>query len=223
MLILALEFSSPVRTVAVLSSTGPSQPADLVQTVSDNGVRSMTPLSLVNAALNQAKISAQEVEMIAVGLGPGSYTGIRSSIALGQGWQLAQPVRLTGMSSVEALALQAQDNGWFGDVTVAIDAQRGEVYLARYGIERDRREIREPLHLAAQTQFQALAATSPGLFLGPEIVRWCAGGRLAYPRAMEVGRLASLTRAAPNPSRQLEPIYLRETTFVKTAARPQGH
>ena len=72
--------------------------------------------------------------MIAVGLGPGSYTGIRAAIAMAQGWQLARGVKLLGVSSAEALAAQAQAENIFGRVNLVIDAQRGEFYLATWEI-----------------------------------------------------------------------------------------
>ena len=46
----------------------------------------------------------EAIEAIAVGLGPGSYTGIRAAIALAQGWQLAREVKTLGVSSVAAMA-----------------------------------------------------------------------------------------------------------------------
>ena len=60
------------------------------------------------------------------------YTGIRSAISIAQGWQLARPIKLLGVSSADAVAAQAQTEGATGRVHVVIDAQRGEFYLAGY-------------------------------------------------------------------------------------------
>ena len=65
-----------------------------------------------------AKVERREIECIVVGLGPGSYTGIRGAIALAQGWQLASGVKLLGVSSVEGIAAQAQAEGIHGCVDV---------------------------------------------------------------------------------------------------------
>ena len=62
-------------------------------------------LALVERALAQANCRREEIAVVAVGLGPGSYTGIRSAIALAQGWQLGRGVKTLGISSVECLAL----------------------------------------------------------------------------------------------------------------------
>ena len=98
---LALEFSSSRRSVAVLVEgvmRGEAQEA---------GGRHTRAFALMDVALRAAKIEREEIELIAVGLGPGSYTGIRSAIAIAQGWQAAREVKLAGVNSVEAMASQA--------------------------------------------------------------------------------------------------------------------
>jgi len=89
---------------------------------------------MIEKVLATAKLEREEIEAIAVGLGPGSYTGIRAAIALAQGWQLARGVKLLGVGSVECLAAQAQAEKIFGRVNAVIDAQRGEFYSAVYEI-----------------------------------------------------------------------------------------
>src|SRR4051794_23641679 len=84
MKILALEFSSPVRSVAVGGDVPKHGYAE------EGGSRETKPFALINAALAQAEISREEIHCIAVGLGPGSYAGIRIAIAIAQGWQLAR-------------------------------------------------------------------------------------------------------------------------------------
>ena len=76
MKILAIEFSSDHRSVAVLD--GGQLLAE--QTVT-NG-RETAAVALIESALGQAKVERSAIECIAVGIGPGSYTGIRAAIAL---------------------------------------------------------------------------------------------------------------------------------------------
>ena len=90
--------------------------------------------------LREAGLEREQIEVIAVGLGPGSYTGIRVAISIAQGWQLARGVKLLGVSSAECLAAQAQAEKIFGRVNVVIDAQRNEFYLAAYEISSGRLE-----------------------------------------------------------------------------------
>ena len=46
---------------------------------------------LVEDALRQAQLDRAQIECLAIGLGPGSYNGMRLAIAVAQGWQLASP------------------------------------------------------------------------------------------------------------------------------------
>ena len=69
-----------------------------------------------------------EVEGFAVGLGPGSFTGLRAGLALVKGMALPNPRPLVGVSSLHALAAAAV--GHRGPVLPVIDAHKGEVYAA---------------------------------------------------------------------------------------------
>ncbi len=215
MKILALEFSSPQRSVAALE--GPAEPTPLrLGEVVETGARSLNALGMVEDALREAQLEREQIECLAVGLGPGSYTGIRAAIALAQGWQLASVqgvIKLLGISSVECLAAQAQAEGLLGRVTVAVDAQRNECYLAEYEIDASGRREVEPLRLASLVEVQARAQAG-GLLIGPEVRNWFPTGRVIFPRAAVLGQLA-LGRSDFVAGEQLEPIYLRETGFVK--------
>src|SRR2546423_15576836 len=139
MKILALEFSSPQRSVAVLARTHTSEQ---LREMLETGSRGSRAVSMIDEVLHAQRVEREEIECIAVGLGPGSYTGIRAAIALAQGWQLARPVKLLGISSVEAIAAQAQADGLTGLIHIVIDAQRNELYWAAYELnETNRREV----------------------------------------------------------------------------------
>jgi len=208
MTILALEFSSEQRGVA-LARAG----IVLSEAVESGGYRVTNAFGLTEKVLADAKVSRAEIEAIVVGLGPGSYTGIRAAIALAQGWQLARGVKLLGVSSADCLAAQAQAAMIFGRVNVVIDAQRGEFYLAGWEISaRERREIL-PLKIVAAADIEARQAAGE-ICLGP------GAERILFPTAAMAARLAA-GRVDFVAGEKLEPIYLRETTFVKapTAAR----
>jgi tRNA threonylcarbamoyl adenosine modification protein YeaZ len=173
----------------------------------------MQPLAMVEEALRQAGREREQVDCLAVGLGPGSYTGIRAAISLAQGWQLAREVRLLGVSTGEAIAVGAAAEGLAGSVGVVIDAQRGEFYLAGYELTDGSARLVTPLRLASKAEVQACADAGATL-IGPEVTKWFPAGRLVLPRAVTIARLAA-TRTDFLPGEKLEPIYLRETTFVK--------
>ena len=128
MKILALEFSSDRRSVAVVAN------GQLCAQAHEARARESHALALVNEALRAAGLEREQINCLAIGLGPGSYTGIRAAIALAQGWQLARDTEAIGVSSVECLAGQAHAEKMFGRVSMVIDAQRNEFYLARYEI-----------------------------------------------------------------------------------------
>src|SRR3974390_2127398 len=151
MKILALEFSSALRSVAVVEAKGKTVPLAVNEVVETGGIAGK-PLGMIEEALREAKLEREQIEMLAVGLGPGSYTGVRTAIALAQGWQLARGVKLVGIGSAECIVAEAQAEGIIGQVVVVIDAQRGEFYLAGYELSPTGwREI-EPLHLASAAE-----------------------------------------------------------------------
>jgi tRNA threonylcarbamoyl adenosine modification protein YeaZ len=212
MKILALEFSSPQRSVAVVQQRTDAEPLALGEAI-ETGARSTNALGLVEAALRQAQLDRTQIECLVVGLGPGSYNGIRLAIALAQGWQLARPVKLLGISTAECLAAEARAEGIFGRVQVVIDAQRGEFYLAGYDVSAEMSREVEPLRLATLPEVQACHQAG-GIIIGPEVTNWFPGSRVLLPRAATLGRLVQ-GRTEFVPGEKLEPIYLRATQFVK--------
>ena len=185
----------------------------LAEAVEQTGGRGTNALGLIGQVLAAAKISRAEIEAIAVGLGPGSYTGIRAAIAVAQGWQLAREVKLLGVSSAEALAVQAQAGKIFGRVNVVIDAQRNEFYLAAWEISERSRVAVTPLRLVTAAEMETRRADGETL-VGPE------QAAALFASAAMVARLA-VGRTDFTAGERLEPIYLREANFVKASpARP---
>jgi tRNA threonylcarbamoyladenosine biosynthesis protein TsaB len=208
MTILALEFSSDRRSVA-LARDG----IVLSEAVEQTGGRTTKAFGLIEKVLAEGKVSREAIEVIAVGLGPGSYTGIRAAISVAQGWQLAREVKLLGVGSMEALAAQAQAEKIFGRVNVVVDAQRGEFYLGEWEIAADALVEASPLRIVTGAEVSQRASAGKVL-IGPT------EERLMYPAAAMVARLAG-GREDFIPGDGLQPIYLRETTYVKApASRP---
>jgi tRNA threonylcarbamoyl adenosine modification protein YeaZ len=206
MKILALEFSSEQRSVAVLSSSDISE-------VVERGGRNTNAIGMIAEALRNAKVEREQIECLAIGIGPGSYTGIRVAIALAQGWQLARGVKLLGISSAESIAAQAREEGLRGLVQVVIDAQREEFYRATYELtEKSFQEI-APLRIVSMAELRE-GEQSGEVFAGPEVTRWFPDGKVTHSRAATLSKLAA-TRTDFVSGEKLEPIYLRQTTFVK--------
>ncbi|MGO9588004.1 MAG: tRNA (adenosine(37)-N6)-threonylcarbamoyltransferase complex dimerization subunit type 1 TsaB [Limisphaerales bacterium] len=212
---LALEFSSGQRSVAVVRH-GAGDASFVTSEVVETGAGGTRALGMIEGALREAGLEREQIDVIAVGLGPGSYTGIRAALSLAQGWQLAcrdGGMKLLGVSSAECVAAQAQAEKIYGRVNVVIDAQRNEFYLAAYEISASGRKEVEPLRILTRVEVESRAGAKESL-IGPEVTRWFPNGRMVFPRAAVLGQLA-LSRSDFVPGDKLEPIYLRETNFAK--------
>ena len=216
MKILALEFSSSQRSVAVVQSAATGHPphaAPSVSEVIETGGRETRAIGMIEAALRDGGLEREQIECVAVGLGPGSYAGIRAAIAFAQGWQLARKVKSLGISSVECIAERAFADAMRGGINIVIDAQRNEFYLGQYSLTETGWAELQPLRLATLAEVQQIEAAGQAL-IGPEVTKWFPSGRISFPRAAVLGQIA-LRRNEFMPGEKLEPIYLRETTFVK--------
>ena len=209
MKMLALEFSTERRSVALLD-VAPGVPRVLATSVSAD--RAVGGLRLVENVLNEARLTPADVSTLAIGLGPGSYTGIRVALAMAQGWQLGRAVEVRGVSTAACLAQQAAEQGRNGPHAVAIDAQRGEFYLGHWQLSHGGATATEPLRIVSRDEVQrVLDAGVP--VLGPDLTKLFPTAIDLAPEAATLGKLA-LTVAA-QPAEAWEPIYLREAKFVK--------
>ena len=89
-------------------------------------------LPMVEGVLSEAGIKLNQLDALAFGRGPGSFTGVRIGVGIAQGLALGANLPMIGISSLMALAegayrLQGQEN-----VLVAIDARMSEIYCAQY-------------------------------------------------------------------------------------------
>lgn len=217
MIWLALEFSSIRRSVAVLESHAGRHGARLLGCAAERRERSTRPFALIESALAAAGLEREAIERLAVGLGPGSLAGIRSAIAIAQGWRLARGVEATGVSTLEALALQSLEAGAKSPFHVAIDAQREELFLATFAADNGRPRATEPLRIVTPAEAREHPRPS-GWLAGPGLSSIMAGAVDLFPDAWAVGRIA--LREGENPANgPLEPIHPRVTGFVKGPQR----
>ena len=98
-------------------------------------------LPRIDAALAEHGLAPEDIACVAVGRGPGSFTGVRIAMATAKGIASALEVPLVGVSSLDAVAWNAWAAGERGPLSVVADAMRKEVYPVRYrlndtGIER---------------------------------------------------------------------------------------
>jgi tRNA threonylcarbamoyl adenosine modification protein YeaZ len=197
MIALALEFSSDRRSVAV------GRAGQLLAEVTHLGTVNTPVFALIAEALRQASVEREDVGQLVVGLGPGSYTGVRIAISAAQGWQLATGATCVGVNSLENLARSVTDR-----ILLAVDAQRGE--FASAWAEAGR--LLEPIRLRSKDEL--LGRLGLGEWVGgPDLERLLPGARPLFPTA--AGALALAVNAVAVPAETLTPSYLREASFVK--------
>jgi tRNA threonylcarbamoyladenosine biosynthesis protein TsaB len=129
---------------------------------------SETLLPLVETALHEAGLGFADLDGIAFGSGPGSFTGLRVACGVAQGLAFARDLPLLGVGTLEAMALESGGER----VIVALDARMGEVYVGFFERGEQQGEI---------------GVYSPQSVPLPESAGWlaCGNGLAAYPLLRE--------------------------------------
>lgn len=212
---LGLEFSSDRRSAAVWAPASASAPARFGCATQHTG-RATRAFTLIREALDEAEVTREEIERIAIGLGPGSATGIRTAIAIAQGWKLGRRVGLVGVSSLECLAARLQAEGGRGEVGAVVDAQRGEFHLVTYRLDAGGWRELTPLRLATAGDVQALLDAGTRI-VGPAASTFFPTATDADPDASTLARLGA-SREALADGAHLDAIHLRQPAFAKASA-----
>src|SRR4051794_1055161 len=180
LIVLALDTSTNRAAVALASDGSPPRvaPADPDR----RHGRGLIPA--ISALLKAEGLTARDLGAIAVGLGPGSYTGLRIGLTAAKCLAFAASKPLVGLDSLEAIARNAPGDAL--RVAVAADAQRGDAYVAEFARDREG----APLLRRRPTRIEPLGPCSlgrePGTpALGPALARlavdWPATLRLGPP------------------------------------------
>ena len=133
-------------------------------------------LSLAEAVLGAGGLDWPQVDQVAVGVGPGGYTGLRIGLATARGLVRACSADLVGVSTLRALAEPVDRAG----VAAVLDARRGEAFVAVY---RDGEELLAPC-VCSPSQVAALALTG-----GPETLA-VGDGAVRFRDLIEQGGIA---------------------------------
>ena len=129
MLILALDASTPVTTVALARSN--ARDREVLAEVSTTGRgASETLLPAVQAALELAGEALDSVGLALAGIGPGTFTGIRIAAATARALSAGTGMALARNSTLDALAAPALSCS--PDVLAVLDARRGQVFARRF-------------------------------------------------------------------------------------------
>ena len=192
MITLAIDTSTPRGSVAVFAY------GDLVFDESFTADRSHS--ASLFACLERARACTPRVHQVAIGLGPGSYAGIRIAIAAALGFELTLGAKLVGLPSVVAVDTQATEYLAIGD------ARRETFYFTRV---LDRVCVDGPRLMTEAELREALESfPSQPCFSGVPLAAF-PSAKVAPPSAVVLARLAAEGRSIVATG-DLEPIYLRE-------------
>ncbi|MGL5340116.1 MAG: tRNA (adenosine(37)-N6)-threonylcarbamoyltransferase complex dimerization subunit type 1 TsaB [Aeromonas veronii] len=191
-------------------------------------------LPMVQAVLEDAGISLSDLDAIAFGRGPGSFTGVRIGISVAQGLAFGAGVPLIGISTLAAMAQGAYRLDGAEQVLTAIDARMNEVYFGRYELIDGRMQlvgdevVSEPAALVdvrgklagpvtrVGTGFETYGETLSGL--ADEL----AESQVRFPAAEDMLPLARAAWLAGEavPVELATPVYLRDkVTWKKLPGR----
>ena len=130
MIVAGIDTATPATAAAVRLPDGSGVERRHDPAVGERPGHAPRLLALLEEALREAGVGWGDVGRLAVGIGPGGFTGLRIGIATARGLAQARGLELVGVGSLEALAAGAPAHD--GPVAAVLDARRGEAFLAVY-------------------------------------------------------------------------------------------
>lgn len=189
-------------------------------------------LVLCRELLDEAGFALRELDGIAFGAGPGSFTGIRIACGLAQGLALADDLPVVPVPTLEALAQAAWTAGGHASIVACLDARMREVYVAAYQRSGDGWAV---VAVPAVLLPSAVAGLGGSGWFGagngyaayPGLAAQLALGAVdatLHPSAQAVGELARKRFAdgAAVAAEDAMPLYVRHRVALTTAERDAG-
>lgn len=218
MRLLAMDTATSAITVAVAGGEGGEQ---VLASRSTTDARRHTELlaPLLLETLEAADTTTDQVTHVAVGTGPGPFTGLRVGLVTARTFAHARGIGVHGVCSLDALAAAAAADGHEGDLLVATDARRKEVYWARYrcvggtATPLDDPAVTRPADLPEEAR--ALPTVGRGPLLYPDLLPH--GSDVLDVDAAVLASVAA-TRIAEGAEMPVEPLYLRRPDAAAPSA-----
>lgn len=188
----------------------------------------------VKRVLEAARATWDDVEAIAVDIGPGSFTGLRIGLAFAKSVAFAAKKPLLGVPSLEVLAAQAVFAA--GTICPMLDAKRQNVYAALYQLEHGV-PVRRSDYLLSPVDEVLQGIQGPAIFLGDgcalyrdRIAERCPDAQVApselwLPKVATLARLgwSRFTQGHRDDAASLVPMYLyAQTCQIRLSDRPPG-
>lgn len=198
-MLLAFDTATPLVTVAL--HDGDDVVLELTAERTMKHAEQLAPL--VDRALTDVGLVRQDLTAIAVGVGPGPFTGLRVGLVTARTLAYVLEIPVYGVCSLDVLAVEAVASGAVDrDFVVATDARRKEVYLASYDVQGAR--LDGPLVARPADVGTDAPAVGPGAELYPEAFPHRVG-----PSAPSAGWLARAVTEELVELRDPDPLYLR--------------
>ena len=207
--ILAIEISTSQGQIAVLRGDETVFSTEFASQRSHNA-QMFAPLG------DALAVAGDSLDLIVVGTGPGSYTGVRIAIAAAQGVGLSRGVPVIGLPSI----LAAADAANLPSFCIVGDARRDSYFVAQV----ENGELSGDIQLIAYADMPAWldAQADAPIFTFEARVAENPRIRLTAPSALALVKLAgrhSFDEIGRRVALPLEPVYLREA-FITTPKRP---
>ncbi len=224
-IILAIETSSELASCALLSND------DSVISRESGGVRthSQSVLPMVQELLAQAGVRLGEVDAIAFGAGPGSFTGVRTACGVAQGLAFGADLPVLPLMTLEAMAEACRARSGATEVLAVLDARMNEVYWAQYRFDGRWQAVIAPVlsnpALVAPLPVANLAACGNGFAVYPDAfagrVFAAQADTTIVPHARDLARIGAVAFGAGQgvPAAQAQPLYLRNKVAYTSAER----
>ena len=217
MRLLAIETATPGSSVAVVEDRRTLAAASRI----DRMGHATFLVPAIDFCFDQVGWSPDDLDAVAVDVGPGLYTGIRVGLATAQGLAAAFGIPIIPVASVDALALEAKTGHRM--IWAVVDARRGEFAVARYrpvpgGVVREfSTELMSPEQLKASLESTGedclmvgeVDALPDGFFLGMHHVKT---GRPRFPYAVALAEIGAgkYDRDDYPPADDVRPNYMRD-------------
>jgi tRNA threonylcarbamoyladenosine biosynthesis protein TsaB len=170
--ILAFDTATPATAVALALADGSVATRRHEPAEGERPGHATQLLPLALELLDEAGIDWPALDRVAVGVGPGTFTGVRIGVATARALAQARELPLVGVSTLRALALGANPApAALGAVLAVLDARRGEAFAAAWGL--DGSELLAPAASAPEALAAAVSALpAPVLAIGDGAIRF---------------------------------------------------
>lgn len=184
-------------------------------------------LGMLDAVMAEAKSTLADIDVVAFGRGPGSFTGVRIGVGVAQGIAFARQLPVIPISTMAAVAQRAIDNHAATRVAVAMDARMGEIYAAHFIAENglaeqlDEEQVCAPdtFHPADNSEWFAAGTgwDEYDAVLAQNFAQHISEKQALLPTASAIAKLAfaAAKKGQTIPAEQAVPVYLRDNVAKK--------